>query len=1249
MAGRYRNDDYNSSRPGYYSSSHSDYYRHHDRANSEHIPRNDYSTAPRSLHQSYGQNQPRRRNNPLGAFVEDERDALAREFNPTPLGLLAAAGDGPIVRGEIDQVPILIDVEENPERRFVLLPKQPGSDADSATTEKAPKRPSGSRHASGRPLHASNASTVSVDSDATHTTRHTAGVPSTITATASTITSTASTITPTGSPTTPTGPSGASLGNGRTSSGTDRASEYEANTCRKFTVPRIESESSGTGSALSEPSTIDSDGDTAVTTPPPPRRRRSSLSGTATAALSAAAAAATIATASAPSKTTTPEIKRRKSRLDLPRIDTDMPNDDRAPNSSTGRPRSSTHSEHRPRDRHHEGRDSRDSRDRDNRDRRDVRDNDFLSPTFTKHSTNGRDRAYFDHDRSHGSGGLADSARARSGDDRRTHERAERNSASFDASIKRRSTSFSETDRTERLSRQPSYKRTSRDEAAGPRTRPKSPSPPPKPHNSPSPPSRPEKRPSSPPRNRDRERDRERDWQRERDKERERERERAREREERDRREERERREERGEDRVKDVMRERQRELERERDRDKDRRIQEQERDRQKLTRRESIQKKRRDSVVRDDAYSSDERTKKTSANTPLRRQNSERRRPPPPHKDDESVVSKASSNPDSRRPASINDPGTSTNGRYRSGGTTPLATPKQSQANFPFMAGSPPKELFEGPRPASPPKQYRDDGRRREDRRPGSSPSPPSSPEGRLRITRDSDRPRGPRPRAPHHPNVIHNPTNPSASMPNLQPAPRASTMPIPIPIPIPIPAHGGDSRGRDWDEPSRHDRRRSPVDNLRGSRASLSNPARISGVFANSPNTSQPYRQPAFFINIPGVGPGDNSPATDLHIDVGGDPARERLPERPPPVNSRPNPPSSDMQVVPSYRRFAEDIYNGRIPGPPQCPRINFSTKYRDWLTLTPYKDFLICPTCYETQFAHTVYRNEFVPATDIDPKIKTNCIYGAMPWYQVAYFYTRANKRPNLALLRTMFNRDEELRLPCSGAMRVPGRWFTVQDPVTARPVSRFTTCEQCMTAINVLFPRLEGLLQDNNPSQLDTTNICSLYHLPERKRLWKYIDVLESVHNEAVDTNLPVDVDNFINKIMDVSRYDECKRDIPVRGRKWYWMRTIPDFIVCQECFDEAVYPVVNTYRGVAGDFFKEPKELTLAACHLYSARMRDIFLRACENNDKDYLEQKLQERNDVAADITNRIKRLPDVSTSGDIEQAKLMAEWKKWE
>ncbi len=350
-----------------------------------------------------------------------------------------------------------------------------------------------------------------------------------------------------------------------------------------------------------------------------------------------------------------------------------------------------------------------------------------------------------------------------------------------------------------------------------------------------------------------------------------------------------------------------------------------------------------------------------------------------------------------------------------------------------------------------------------------------------------------------------------------------------------------------------------------------------------------------------------------------------------------------------MPIYRRHEEDVYYGRLKGLPHCPRQDPSNKYRDWHTLKPFKSFLVCPTCFDAAFANTQYQKEFTTATIMDPSRRVRCVFGSVHWYRAAYFYAKTFQMPNLRLLKDFYLKDDKLEQGCAGPHRVTGRWFTLQDPVSAQPVSKFAMCELCMTAIEVLFPRLKGLFQDNDTSPHDTTNVCAMYFEPDRKRLWKYMDVLETANNTSVAEGKPVDVDKLINNLLDACKFDECKRDLPIRGRKWYWMRSNPAFTVCQECFEEAVYPLVDAYHSVAGDFFKKPKELPIGSCHLYSPRMRGVFLTACKNGDRDYLEEKLRERNRIAARITDRIERAVRSSPMSDAEQQSYMAEWQRWE
>ncbi|TPX09644.1 uncharacterized protein E0L32_009117 [Thyridium curvatum] len=151
------------------------------------------------------------------------------------------------------------------------------------------------------------------------------------------------------------------------------------------------------------------------------------------------------------------EIKRRRSRLDLPRLDTEF--------QESSRP-SSAHRERREKPEVHVDQPPRDRRD--SSETHESADK-FLSPSVIKHSTNGRYRAYQDFSRSpHESRTSVDRGNRVTSEDRRSsnrhdYDRRERLAPSTGPLGPRRSTSAIE---VPQVSRRPSVKRRSRDELA---------------------------------------------------------------------------------------------------------------------------------------------------------------------------------------------------------------------------------------------------------------------------------------------------------------------------------------------------------------------------------------------------------------------------------------------------------------------------------------------------------------------------------------------------------------------------------------------------------------------------------------------------------------------------------------------------------------------------------------------------------------------------------------------------------------
>jgi hypothetical protein len=168
---------------------------------------------------------------------------------------------------------------------------------------------------------------------------------------------------------------------------------------------------------------------------------------------------------------------------------------------------------------------------------------------------------------------------------------------------------------------------------------------------------------------------------------------------------------------------------------------------------------------------------------------------------------------------------------------------------------------------------------------------------------------------------------------------------------------------------------------------------------------------------------------------------------------------------------------------------------------------------------------------------------------------------------------------------------------------------------------------------------------MHFAPGRKRFLQLFDLLESTSDAALARQTPPNLQKLADQIRDVTITPECMRDEPVPGRKWHVMESIPEFTVCEECFEQVVFPIVEGEGGsVARNFFTRRQERPVATCQLYSERMRDIFRKACRRDDLGYLDDRVKERLDIEASIKAKLAEHPS-----EEETRELLSEWKKWE
>ncbi|RFU81967.1 hypothetical protein TARUN_229 [Trichoderma arundinaceum] len=374
---------------------------------------------------------------------------------------------------------------------------------------------------------------------------------------------------------------------------------------------------------------------------------------------------------------------------------------------------------------------------------------------------------------------------------------------------------------------------------------------------------------------------------------------------------------------------------------------------------------------------------------------------------------------------------------------------------------------------------------------------------------------------------------------------------------------------------------------------------------------------------------------------------------PWQPPPFDPNKSGVRPDLTIG-SYRRYSEN--KGRdeqtgLPNIPECKRMEPVAGKMDWLTL-PRTDFNICPDCYGAVFADTQYRTHFHPVLRPTGN-PIACDFGSSPWYRIAWLLTLKHKVPDLQLFHHLANVMLQSRdYPCPIERKVTRVWYTVKDPYTRRPVPEFAVCYQCAKTVETLFPNLTGVFIPLDPRNEPTRNVCSLHFTPQRKQFVLFFDAFETTSDKGYVTNRKPDLGDLSMMLTRLSTLNECREDRRVSDGYWYVMEYLPDFTVCGECYEDVVRPQRAEDNVIAQNFYMKPTKLPIATCQLYSPRMRDVFKRACRNNDPEYLEAKARERLKVEKDVHAKFLGLVrDGRNSAwtDEQIEKLSREWKRWE
>ncbi|KAI0157635.1 hypothetical protein GGR57DRAFT_491000 [Xylariaceae sp. FL1272] len=363
-----------------------------------------------------------------------------------------------------------------------------------------------------------------------------------------------------------------------------------------------------------------------------------------------------------------------------------------------------------------------------------------------------------------------------------------------------------------------------------------------------------------------------------------------------------------------------------------------------------------------------------------------------------------------------------------------------------------------------------------------------------------------------------------------------------------------------------------------------------------------------------------------------------------------------TSSGQPISSYRRYSLEVKQGELPDIPPCPRTREEAGHMDWLTLPRCDNFNICPSCYSANFSTTEFAHHFVPVPFRPRDRPLACDFGTSEYYRIAWLFTRKYGKPDLGLLLSLTQIAAKSQ-PCTGHREASRIWYSIKDPRAKRPIDDFTVCNSCAKTVETLLPSLTGLFVPLDSPAEPTRGVCAMHQDRghDRGRFLLYFDVLEGAADRALETQSAPNVQALADRIRELAVVPPCPEGRPLRNALWHTMRSVPDLIVCPECFMIVVRPLLDARREdltVVGDFFHQPTRMTHGDCMLYSERMRSIFDRAVRRKDIAYLAAKARERNDKERECTDQLKVLQRQGLSPattDAEAKRIKNEWRKWE
>ncbi|KAJ5433174.1 uncharacterized protein N7458_012330 [Penicillium daleae] len=332
--------------------------------------------------------------------------------------------------------------------------------------------------------------------------------------------------------------------------------------------------------------------------------------------------------------------------------------------------------------------------------------------------------------------------------------------------------------------------------------------------------------------------------------------------------------------------------------------------------------------------------------------------------------------------------------------------------------------------------------------------------------------------------------------------------------------------------------------------------------------------------------------------------------------------------------------------------CPRSLPVAGHNDWYTLKGLTHLDICPSCMK-QIGHSRFRDLFIPSLAKPPTQKTRCAF-SNPWTRLAWTQMIKQQHESLEMLYQMTRPPPGTRL-CPGRAASEQTWYRIINADTGSYLPSFHICGSCTRNVRVLMPAHRDTFQHCPEVQ---ERACDL--VTSSPRFVKYIDLLDDAASRAdSDPSRRPDPREFLAYAKRKVVLRDCLRDRPVLS-SWHYMPELPELSVCEDCYDEVVWPLAKMHHPLARSFSTSlrylpgdgPNRCREASCQLYSGRMRARFREAVVKDDFPGLRDFALRRFEAERRFRDRRDELLVAQGKGydcDVEMKKAVEEWRRWE